>query len=112
MLRCTAVALAILCSLMEPAPAHAQQAEETPESLPPGEGREETFYACTPCHGFALVQAQGMTRPQWDATVDWMIERQGMAELDPVDRQLIVDYLATHFPPRQQRGRPNPFLNR
>lgn len=92
--------------------AAAQEAEETPEVLPDGPGRDETFYACTPCHGSALMRAQGMTRAQWDATIDWMIERHGMPEMDPADRQLVLDYLAQHYPPRQQRGRANPFLNR
>ena len=31
------------------------------EDLPEGPGREETFYACTACHNFKLVAAQGLT---------------------------------------------------
>jgi mono/diheme cytochrome c family protein len=91
--------------------AHAQDYEvvETPEDLPEGKGRDETFYACAACHGTALIKAQGMTRERWDATIDWMMERHGMPEIDPADRALIVDYLAQTFPSRQ-RGRPNPFL--
>ena len=38
--------------------------EETPEQFPAGAGREEAFYACTACHNFKLVAAQGMTRRQ------------------------------------------------
>ena len=26
--------------------------DEKPEDYPPGAGRDDTFYACTPCHGF------------------------------------------------------------
>lgn len=92
-----------------PEAAHAQDVQETPEALPPGAGRDETFHACTPCHGTAIIKAQGMTRERWDATIDWMVERHGMPEIDNADRALVLDYLAQNFPSRQ-RGRTNPFL--
>ncbi len=38
--------------------------DENPEEFPAGAGRDETFYACTACHNFKLVAAQGMTRTQ------------------------------------------------
>ena len=47
------------------APAQAPQfapRDENPEDFPAGPGRDATFYACTACHGFKLVAAQGMTR--------------------------------------------------
>lgn len=87
------------------------QEVESPEDLPEGQGREETFYGCTACHGFALVRQQGMTRERWDDTIDYMTSRHNMPEFDAADRALILDYLAANFPPRQ-RGRPNPFVNR
>jgi len=83
---------------------------DTVETLPPGPGREETFYACAACHGTAIVTQQGMTRPQWDASIDWMIERHGMAKPDQAERDVILDYLVAQFPPRARRGRDNPFL--
>jgi len=92
-----------------PARAQGYEVVETPEDLPEGKGRDETFYACAACHGTALIKAQGMTRERWDATIDWMMERHGMPEIDTEDRKLIVDYLAQTFPSRQ-RGRANPFL--
>lgn len=85
--------------------------EESPDDLPQGKGRDEAFYGCTACHGFALVRQQGLSRERWDETIDYMSTRHNMPELDPADRVLILDYLAANFPPRQ-RGRPNPFLNR
>lgn len=83
--------------------------DESPDDLPQGKGREEAFYGCTACHGFALVRQQGMSRERWDETIDYMSTRHNMPELDAADRALILDYLAASFPPRQ-RGRPNPFL--
>jgi mono/diheme cytochrome c family protein len=83
--------------------------EETPENFPEGKGRDETFYLCIACHGTALIKQQGMSRERWDQTLTWMTEKHGMPAPDADERKLIVDYLATNFPPRQ-RGRPNPFL--
>ena len=43
--------------------------------------------------------------------MDWMSDRQGMNPLEGEMREVIVDYLARHFGPRQgpRRG-DNPFL--
>ncbi len=82
---------------------------ETPEDLPPGEGRDETFYACTACHGTLIIKQQGMSRDRWEQTFDDMIERHGMPEIDKDDRTLVIEYLAGAFPPRR-RAPVNPFL--
>lgn len=85
--------------------------QDTVESMPGGKGQEETFYLCAACHGTAIIKAQGMTRERWDSTFQYMIDRHGMADPDKADRDLIVDYLAEHFPPRRRgRGQDNPFL--
>lgn len=64
---------------------------------PLGPGREDTGYLCGACHSLAIVKQQGLTRGDWDELIDWMIEDQGMAELDTADRDIILDYLAEHF---------------
>ena len=64
---------------------------------PLGPGREDTGYLCGACHSLAIVKQQGLTRGDWDELIDWMIEDQGMAELDTADREIILDYLAEHF---------------
>jgi cytochrome c len=61
------------------------------------EGAEATYYACTPCHSEMIVVQQGKTREDWDKLFDWMIEEQGMSELDPEERETILDYLAEHY---------------
>ncbi|MEM6354452.1 MAG: aldehyde dehydrogenase [Pseudomonadota bacterium] len=61
------------------------------------EGVEETYYNCAGCHSERLVAQQGMTRERWDSLLDWMVEEQGMAELVPEERTVILDYLATHY---------------
>lgn len=107
-------ALLVALPLALAAPAAAPRAEETPEALPEAPGREETFYACTACHGAAVIGRSRLSREGWDELMDWMAEKQGMAPLEGEDRRVIVDYLARAFPPgtqRQGRGG-NPFLAR
>jgi hypothetical protein len=85
--------------------------QDTVETMPAGKGQEETFYLCAACHGTAIIKAQGMTRERWDSTFQYMVDRHNMADPDKADRDLIVDYLAEHFPPRRRgRGSDNPFL--
>ncbi|MEM9442972.1 MAG: aldehyde dehydrogenase [Pseudomonadota bacterium] len=66
-------------------------------SLPEGPGKEEAFYACHGCHSFRLVSQQGLSRKHWDETLDWMVEEQGMPELEEDERALILDYLEAHY---------------
>ena len=66
-------------------------------SLPEGPGKEATFYACHGCHSFRLVSQQGLSRKHWDETLDWMVEEQGMPELEEEERILILDYLEEHY---------------
>jgi len=88
--------------------------DETPEEFTPGAGRDDTFYACTACHNFKLVAQQGMSRRQWDETITLMTQRHGMPLLDDKDREVVLNYLETAYPPRAPAGRgwQNPFLNR
>ena len=64
---------------------------------PLGEGRELTGYACISCHSLAIVKQQGQTQEGWSELIDWMIEEQGMSELDQDERESIVNYLSANF---------------
>ena len=61
--------------------------DEKPEDYPGGPGRDDTFYACTPCHGFKVVAAQGQSRRQWDDTLDWMTEKHNMPKPRDAERK-------------------------
>ena len=50
-----------------------------------GTGRDETFYACTACHGFKLIAQQGMSRRQWEESIELMVRRHNMPPLAPKD---------------------------
>jgi hypothetical protein len=87
--------------------------EESPDQFPVGLGREETFYACTACHNFKLVAAQGMSRSQWEDTLAWMTQRHGMPPLDGTEREHVLSYLESTFPPQPPQARGgwrNPFV--
>jgi cytochrome c len=65
--------------------------------LVPGPGMEEVELTCAACHSLNIVVQQGLTKEDWDELLDWMIEEQGMAELEDEERKLIVEYLATNY---------------
>ena len=110
-------AIPLLALLGLATPAVAQPAftprDERPEDYPAGEGRDQTFFTCTACHGFKIVAQQGQSRRQWDETLDWMTQRHNMPRLGDNDRKVVLDYLEASFPPRTApRGFQNPFQNR
>lgn len=73
--------------------------------LPEGAGRAETFSICSACHSFDIIATQGLNRDQWDETLAWMTDEQGMAQLPVALRMLVLDYLAAAFP--QQSDKPS-----
>ena len=86
--------------------------DERIDDLPDAPGREETFGLCSACHGYRIVSTQGMTRARWDETLKWMTERHNMPDLQGTDRELILNYLAAHHPPKAPSrggGFRNPF---
>lgn len=69
--------------------------------LPPGPGQLETFGNCTPCHSTMIITQQNFSRRTWDEVLTWMVEDQGMWEMPAETRQLVLDYLVTHFGPEE-----------
>ena len=86
--------------------------DEAPENFPAGAGRDDAFYACTACHNFKLIAAQGLSRRQWDESIAFMVQKHNMPALDDKDKKIVLDYLETAFPPRAPSGGgwQNPFL--
>jgi hypothetical protein len=101
-------------SAQSPRPAFTPR-DESPEEFAAGPGRDDTFYACTACHNFKLVAQQGMSRRQWEESIDLMTSKHNMPALSDKDRKIVLDYLEAAYPPRApsgQGGWQNPFMRR
>ena len=115
---CAAAAMFLLAAALFPAASFAQQfvpRDENPEDYPAGPGRDDTFYACTACHGFKLIAQQGMSRRQWEESIELMVRRHNMPPLSDKDQKTVLDYLEATYPPRPPaagRGWQNPFSPR
>ncbi len=73
--------------------------EEDWQGLPEAKGREKTFYTCNACHSMAIVKQQHLSMSAWDETLEWMVEEQGMDELNEEDKATILQYLTDHYGP-------------
>jgi hypothetical protein len=89
-----ALALALLCS------AGAAVAQSSPnEQLPAGAAKEKAEAACQTCHDARIIVQQRLGKPAWTKEVDKMIK--WGAEVDPKDRDALIDYLTANFGPDQ-----------
>ena len=52
---------------------------------------------CTTCHSAKLVTQNRMGKEQWNATIRWMQEKQGLWNLGD-NQDSIVDYLVANYP--------------
>ena len=62
-----------------------------------GVGAETTYYTCSACHSERIVAQQGLSRSGWADMLDWMIEEQGMFEIEEPERTEILDDLETNY---------------
>ncbi len=67
--------------------------------LPPGAMQEKATAACSTCHEARIIVQQRLSKPAWAKEVDKMIK--WGAEVDPKDRDALIDYLSTSFGPDQ-----------
>lgn len=65
--------------------------------LPSGPMQEKARNACTVCHDSGIITQQRLGKEAWTKEVDKMI-RWG-TQLDAGDREALIDYLSTSFPP-------------
>lgn len=68
-------------------------------TLHPAPGAQLTYDMCAACHSEMIIAQQGQTREGWDEILVWMVEEMGMSELHEEDRNMILDYLGTHYNP-------------
>jgi len=92
-----ALSAALTVAAASAPPAVGQDDEGNIALLPDAEGRDITYVICSGCHSIRLVAQQGLTRKAWAESLEWMVEEQGMAELDPETHAIVLDYLAEHL---------------
>lgn len=89
--------LALVAAMLALAPAVPAAAQDDFGGLPAGPGQEEVFYNCSACHSMAIVMQQGLPRDRWEYLLEWMVDEQGMAPLEPDDHAAILEYLVQHY---------------
>ena len=76
------------------------QAQAPGAGLPDGPGKEMVQGACTGCHQTSeILRSSGYTREGWKELTSTMID----LSASPAERDQLVEYLATHFPPNNKR---------
>ncbi|MDP6953158.1 MAG: cytochrome c, partial [Alphaproteobacteria bacterium] len=65
----------------------------------PAPGQETVETLCVACHSIAIVAQQRLSRRVWDEVMVWMVEEQGMPELDEDELAAVLDYLAENYGP-------------
>ena len=53
---------------------------------------------------FKLVAQQGMTRRQWEESLQWMYDKHKMPLLPPKEREIVLNYLEATYPAARARG--------
>jgi hypothetical protein len=55
--------------------------------------------ACTECHEARIIVQQRLSKAAWTKEMDKMIK--WGAVVDPADRDALIDYFSTNFPPEK-----------
>ncbi|WP_417496130.1 cytochrome C [Maricaulis sp.] len=92
MSRHTLASLILAAALCHPAAALAQSGDD---------GRETVDAVCAACHSTSLIErSSGYTRDDWQFLTSTMVDLSGAPEMQAE----ILDYLAAHFPPGDNRA--------
>jgi hypothetical protein len=67
--------------------------------LPPGAMQEKAAAACGTCHEPRILVQQRLSKAAWTKEMDKMIK--WGAEVDPKDRDALIDYFSANFGPDQ-----------
>ena len=71
------------------------QSSPDEEQLPAGRAKEKAESACLGCHEARIIVQQRLDKAAWTKEVDKMVK--WGAEVDPKDRDALIDYLSTNF---------------
>ena len=73
--------------------------ESAPNMLPAGAIQEKAAEACSTCHESRIIVQQRLSKAAWTREMDKMIK--WGAEVDPKDRDALIDYFSANFGPEQ-----------
>lgn len=65
------------------------------EQLPAGPVQEKAAAACLSCHEARIIVQQRLTKAAWTREMDKMVK--WGAEVDPQDRDALIDYFSANF---------------
>ena len=86
----------ILALAMSPVFTVGVQAQESAAGLPDGPAKGMVEGVCTGCHQTSeILRSSGYTRAGWTELTSTMVD----LSASPAEREQIIEYLATHFPP-------------
>jgi hypothetical protein len=69
------------------------------EQLPAGPLQEKAAAACLSCHEARIIVQQRLSKAAWTREMDKMVK--WGAEVDPQDRDALIDYFSVNFGPDQ-----------
>lgn len=95
--------LVVLTLLLLPLPLIAETDAETGLIVAPG--WQQVRAHCGGCHSHALVTQQRADRQAWLDMIRWMQASQNLWQFQPETEAQILDYLATNYPPQENRRR-------
>src|SRR6266849_8222802 len=88
------LAVALICAL-----SIAAAASSPNEELPAGPLQEKAAAACGSCHEARIIVQQRLSKAAWTKEMDKMIK--WGADVDPKDRDGLIDYFSANFGPEQ-----------
>src|SRR5687768_1851186 len=91
----------MLALAMSPVLAVGVQAQEPTSGLPDGPAKGMVEGVCTSCHQASeILRSSGYTHAGWTKLTSTMVD----LSASPAEREQIIAYLATHFPPNALRA--------
>jgi mono/diheme cytochrome c family protein len=71
------------------------------QQLPDGNGKELVATICASCHDLSPVTEGGFSKDDWELVIKSM--REMGADIKPDQATILVNYLATNFPPKPKQ---------
>ena len=89
-LNASVLAVALICTLRIAAAASSPN-----DQLPAGPLQEKAAAACLSCHEARIIVQQRLSKAAWTREMDKMVK--WGAEVDPQDRDALIDYFSANF---------------